>query len=182
MSYDEQLFLTLNQAFSGETATFLFRWMTQLGNGWVLTLLILPPLFLLRREIFKRHALTLVVAVALSGLAVNGLKIVVDRPRPPEHFEGSGVAVHVPAGVPSDRSFPSGHSQTAFGAAAYLSCLYPSASPVFLGLALLVGLSRIALGVHFPLDVAVGGLFGAVFSIAAFRWREKRGGRREGSG
>ncbi len=174
MNVDEQLFLTLNQTFSGSASTLFFRGITYLGNGLVLALFTLPAFFFLSRATFKRHALTMVVAVALSGLAVNLLKIAVDRPRPPEHFEGRGVTVHAPAGVPPDRSFPSGHSQTAFGVATYLSCIHPPASPLFLGLALLVGLSRIVLGVHFPLDVVVGGLFGAVFSIVAYRWREKR--------
>ena len=78
--------------------------------------------------------------------------------------------VHTPTGTPSDKSFPSGHTQTAFGAATYLSCLYPAASPIFLGLAALTGLSRIALGVHYPSDVLAGALFGIVFSLLGFRF------------
>jgi undecaprenyl-diphosphatase len=40
-------------------------------------------------------------------------------------------------------------------------------------LALLVGLSRIALGVHFPLDVISGAVIGAAFSIVAC-WLARR--------
>jgi undecaprenyl-diphosphatase len=46
-------------------------------------------------------------------------------------------------------------------------------APVFLILALLVGLSRIALGVHFPLDVVTGAAIGAAFSVVAC-WLTRR--------
>ena len=173
MNFDEQLFLALNQVLSGHGATVVFSNITHLGDGLVLALIILPALFFLDRPTFKRHVVAMVVAVALSGLAVNLMKIAVDRPRPPERFELTGIEVHTPTGVPGDRSFPSGHAQTAFGAATYLACLYPLASPLFLGLATLVGLSRIAIGVHFPLDVLAGGLFGALFSFIAFKFRNR---------
>jgi undecaprenyl-diphosphatase len=102
------------------------------------------------------------------------MKIAVDRPRPGEHFQSTDVVVHIPFGTPPDRSFPSGHTQTAFGAATYLSCLFPAASPLFLILAALVGLSRVAMGAHFPLDVLVGAIIGAGFSLAAFFWVKRR--------
>jgi len=105
---------------------------------------------------------------------VTWMKVAVNSPRPPEFFSAIGVDVHAPLGSPSDRSFPSGHTQTAFGAATYLSCVYPVFAPVFLVLAALVGLSRIALGVHFPLDVLVGALIGAGFSIAGFLINKRR--------
>jgi undecaprenyl-diphosphatase len=171
---DEELFLWINQTASGPTATAFMRVVTYLGHGLVLAVLILPTMYIRDRDTFRRHAIAMVVAVALSGLVVNGLKIVVDRPRPPEHLSAVGVEVHAPIGVPPDRSFPSGHAQTAFGAAVYLSCLYPPAAPAFLLAAALVALSRIALGVHFPSDVVVGGAFGAVFSGAAFLWVRRR--------
>ena len=43
---------------------------------------------------------------------------------------------------------------------------------VFLSLAGAVGVSRIYMGVHFPLDVIVGGLIGVVF--AWFVWSVKK--------
>ncbi len=174
MSFDADLFLVLNQAFSGPWVSRFFMLVTRFGDGLVLIAVILPLMFFFRRTDFKRHILALVISVAASGLIVNGLKVAVDRPRPPEHFAGSGVEVHAPLGSPPDRSFPSGHTQTAFGAAVYLACMYRSLSLLFLTIASLVGLSRIALGVHFPADVAVGALFGSVFSVAGYRINERR--------
>ena len=166
---DQQLFLALNQALSGEWTTEVFAVVTKLGNGLILTALIIVPMLIFDRRKLKQHVIPMVLAVAISGGLVNLMKIAVDRPRPADHFSTQGVEVHAPRGTPSDRAFPSGHTQTAFGAATYLSCIYPVGTPLFLLAALLVGLSRIALGVHYPLDVLAGAAIGAVFSIVAFR-------------
>jgi undecaprenyl-diphosphatase len=168
MELDEQLFLSLNSALSGSGSTFFFTMITKLGNGLLLAVLILIPMVAFDRRQFRKHAIPIILAVALSGLIVNLMKIAVDRPRPKDHFAKTNTAVHTPLGTPHDRSFPSGHTQTAFGAASYISCIYPIASPLFMVLACLVGLSRIAIGVHFPLDVVAGALFGTLFSLAAF--------------
>lgn len=186
MGTDEALFLWVNRAMAGPTASALMGWATWLGDGLVLAILILPPMYLRARTTFRRHALPMAFAVALSGLAVTGTKVLVDRPRPPEHFAGLGVEVHAPAGVPRDRSFPSGHAQTAFGAAVYLSCVYPAWAPAFLLGAGLVAFSRVALGVHYPSDVLVGAALGSLSSLAAFLarrhgLRRRRGPRAEGA-
>jgi len=99
---------------------------------------------------------------------------VIGRERPPFWAASRSLEIHVPFGIPTDKSFPSGHAQTAFGAAVYLSLLYPKGAPVFMLLAVLVGVSRIALGVHFPDDVVVGALVGSLGSWAAFRWAKRR--------
>lgn len=62
-------------------------------------------------------------------------------------------------------SFPSGHASTAFAAAALLALWYPRLAGVFVGLATLVGLSRILLGSHFPSDVLAGALLGGAIAL-----------------
>lgn len=176
MNIDADMFLFLNRALSGSVATPIFCTVTCLGDGLVLAVLLLPTLFVVDRRRFRRHVVPMVIAVALSGLVVNLLKIAVDRPRPEAFFAPMDVDVHTPLGTPPDRAFPSGHTQTAFGAATYLSCLYPKLSPIFLLAAVLVGVSRIAIGVHYPLDVIVGAAFGASFSVTAF-WLTRRRAR-----
>jgi undecaprenyl-diphosphatase len=171
---DGELFLLINRSFSGPVAAAFFSAVTYLGDGVVLAALVLPALFLRGRVTFREHALPLVLTVAFSGIVVNVAKIAADRDRPPAHFAAQGVEVSTPLGTPRDRSFPSGHTQTAFATAVYLCFLFPRLAPVFLALAALVGLSRIAIGVHFPLDVLVGGATGSLISWGGFALNRRR--------
>ena len=178
MEMDQQLFLQLNALFAGGPATLFFRVATHLGNGLVQAILVLPLLYWLRREQFRRHVIALVLTGALGGLFVSGLKVAVDRERPFAHFAARGVEIHAPGGRPSDRSFPSGHTQTAFSTATYLSLAFPLLAPLMALCAGAVGLSRVALGVHFPLDVLAGAIIGIAFGAAGFAanraWWRKR--------
>lgn len=62
---------------------------------------------------------------------------------------------------PSDRfSLPSGHTAAAFVMAASVAQVYPDATPLAYVWALCIGGSRIALGVHYPLDIVAGVLLG----------------------
>lgn len=174
---DQQLFLWMNNALSGTFSTWFFGAVTWLGNGLVLALLIVPAMAWKDRANLRSHLLPLVVSVAITGVAVNLAKVLIGRERPPIWAASQGLQIHVPFGIPTDMSFPSGHSQTSFGAAVYLSLLYPRGAPAFMALAALVGVSRIALGVHFPSDVMVGALVGSLGSWVAFRWAKRRKAR-----
>ena len=174
MTLDEQIFIAVNEALSGPAFSTVFAWITRLGNGLVLAALTVAFFAVFDREKLKTHLVPMAVAVALGGLAVTWAKVAVDRPRPANHFASKDVEVNTPIGTPSDMSFPSGHTQTAFGAATFLSCMYPVAAPFLLIAAALVGVSRMALGVHFPLDVLVGAIVGAAFALAGFHLNRKR--------
>ncbi|HNT00010.1 MAG TPA: phosphatase PAP2 family protein [Polyangiaceae bacterium] len=170
LAFDHQLFLTLHEALSHRLVLWFFFAITWLGHGLVLALLIVPLMAWRDRPSLRTHLLPMIIAVATTGAVTNIAKIIVGRERPAVWAAQHALQVHTPFGYPSDKSFPSGHAQTAFGTAVYLSLLYPKATPLFLTLACLVGLSRISLGAHFPGDVVVGALIGSFGSWIGYRW------------
>jgi undecaprenyl-diphosphatase len=62
--------------------------------------------------------------------------------------------------MPTSRSFPSGHTASAFAFATGVGHVLPSEAVPLRVLAAAVGYSRVHAGVHFPGDVLVGALIG----------------------
>ena len=64
---------------------------------------------------------------------------------------------------PSDRfSFPSGHTAAAALMATLVAVHYPALTALAVPLAVLIGLSRVVLGVHFPTDILAGAVLGSL--------------------
>ena len=61
--------------------------------------------------------------------------------------------------------FPSGHTEASFLVATLLSAQNRRFIPLY-AFAMLIGISRIFLGVHFPVDVIGGGILGIIIGIA----------------
>lgn len=126
-----------------------------------------------------RHLLSalLLWGAVLGARFLNAeLKALFGRPRPPA--DGWKLTVlGREVGFPTSDSFPSGHAVTSvvvFGTLAYLIVrleptvrLRRATLAAAAGLILLIGLSRVWLGVHYPSDVLAGWLAGLVWATAA---------------
>ncbi len=108
----------------------------------------------------------LLVAFAIELPLYFVLKNSIRRVRP---CHGTlGVVSHF---EPSDKfSLPSGHTAAAFVFATCVLLLFPPLVYLALSFALGVGLSRIVLGVHFPLDIVAGMVLGIVSALMAQAW------------
>lgn len=133
---------------------------THLGGARIsiaLTLLLLA--IVPNTHFFARAAF----ALAGSHIFVRNVKRFAGRARPTETMSFEALVV-----VPDKFSFPSGHSCAATSVAIAYAICFPAWAPIILLLAFVVGVSRVALGVHFPGDVVVGQLIAVVFGILAF--------------
>jgi membrane-associated phospholipid phosphatase len=135
-------------------------------------LLLAISLLLARRrpEIFW----ALMLAALIGVLYSRGLKPWIDALRPPAVLPAD--SFHLVGEAYRRNSFPSGHTLTAFVFAGVLSRFLPCwrTRALLLAAATLVGISRVALGVHWPQDVlagAFGGLLAAWLGTAlSLRW------------
>ncbi|WP_372831405.1 phosphatase PAP2 family protein [Pontibacterium sp.] len=91
------------------------------------------------------------------------LKNTIKRDRPCDRFDNFDAFI-----IPSDKfSFPSGHAAAAFVFATVLSHFYPSMLVLSYSIAVLIGLSRVMLGVHYPTDIAAGAVLGTSIATVA---------------
>ena len=157
----------------------LFRDFTALGGVGVLTLITAASVGYLWLRGMRRIALAVILAIGSGLLLSLALKAGFDRPRPGLVSHGSMIYTS---------SFPSGHSMLA--AVVFLTCgAFLAAAhgrrrvrAYILGyailLVLLVGVSRVYLGVHWPTDVLAGWAAGSAWAAACWlvaRWLQARG-------
>jgi undecaprenyl-diphosphatase len=178
LALDRKVFLWINNQWSIPPLDFFFSFIiTWLGNAGVVIALVVIFFAVKKPDYFRQHLPWFLAAMLLAGLCIFALKKMIPRSRPLADFapliEAGKVQIHVLGKQLWYRSFPSGDTQTAFTAATYFSLLLPRWTPLFIFLAVGVGLSRIYMGVHFPLDVIVGGFIGAAFAFGVWLVRKR---------
>lgn len=104
--------------------------------------------------------------VGVPSLVTTVVKRLIGRARP-VHLEDTGpFAFHPNWADWTYQSLPSGHATTAFALAAVVGFLSPRWFYPALGLAAVIGLSRLTLGAHYPSDVVAGAIVGLIGAYA----------------
>ncbi len=150
-----------------------FMALTWLGS----LLLLLPMALYLAWHLYPRCGprTSCFVPIALVGAALwaHVFKLLINRPRP----DPLAALIDLPA----DMSYPSAHTLQAVSfVLAWIICpnlrIHPATSVALILMALLVGISRLYLQVHFPSDVVFGAL-ASVLWVLALRslpiWKER---------
>lgn len=153
--------------------TLVFREITALGSGTALGFVVVANLIWLIANCDKVRAIQLLVVSMASSVLTLLFKIMAERPRPDivDHLDYA-----------DGYSFPSGHSLSS--SAIYFTILF-QVLPVFprwkmwiLGyfilLVIVVSISRIYLGVHYPSDVLAGFCFGTGLACLSEWFTERK--------
>lgn len=127
---------------------------------------------LFHHEVFKAESPTQVLIqkykemllVFFSGILAYFisylLKFLFHTPRPFELLSGVNSLF-----LKTDYAFPSGHSTFFMALAFAIFFSHKKAGYLFMFFALLIGLARIMAGVHFPIDILGGFIFGALIAF-----------------
>lgn len=120
------------------------------------------------KEILKFNRLGLSIAVILGLSAIladqisaNLIKDLVGRLRPCKELENINLLINCGSG----KSFPSAHATNNFAAAITLSYFFRKYIFIFMSIAILVALSRVFVGVHYPIDITAGAILGTLISL-----------------
>lgn len=140
-------------------------------------------LFLIIEKNWRRRiyffSLAAISVILARGIIVETIRFFYDRPRP---FETLGIEpLILNNGAPS---FPSGHAAFFFALALVVFFMNKKRGYWFFAGALLIGVARIFIGIHWPLDILAGAVAGLAsafavkkifsFSDAAFPEVEKK--------
>jgi membrane-associated phospholipid phosphatase len=164
VSWDISLFRTLNEV-PAAVASVLTPWSHLFLPLGILVVAVLAIVYVVVRNRSVLPVVTGAVAAGTALLLAHVAKAIADRPRPYQVM-ADAVLRQPPA---HGTSFPSSHTAVTLAIAiALVPFLARPLAAVGIGYAVLVGWSRVYLGVHYPLDILGGAGIG--MAVAGVTW------------
>ena len=157
---DQRLFYILNKNISCKILDKLMPMVTELGGGIFASVLPLL-LIIIGKSNIRLMGIKILLSLSLSQLFVQILKRSLTRQRPYNILQN----INTFGIVLKDYSFPSGHTTASFSIATAIWLSTPYLMIPLMFVALMVGVSRIYLAVHYPSDVLVGMILGITSSV-----------------
>lgn len=160
-----------------------FRWMGVIFStkNWLVVSAIIVLVFYIRKlirngggisvsKIYGRiktsYAFWVFCSVLFASVIGCVLKILIGRARP-IFYEALGMTGFFPFATDwAFHSMPSGHTLASFAGLVMIGMLAPRGRWFFLPLAVIIGVSRVSVGAHWPTDVMLGALIGCVSAYA----------------
>ncbi|MBR1422551.1 MAG: phosphatase PAP2 family protein [Ruminococcus sp.] len=164
-----KILLWIQDNIRNDLLTPIVKGITYLGEaGWFWILLCV--VFMAWKK-YRPIGLTCSASLAISFVINFILKLIVARTRPYEAIEGLTRLV----GKQSDYSFPSGHTSASMAVSVVMLALLPRkyGVPAFV-IGVLVSLSRLYVGVHYPTDVLCAAVIAVCVAICCIRFYKKK--------
>ena len=180
LTIDGQILIWIQEHLRQAWLTPVMTGITKLGGLGLIWIVICLLLLCFKKTRWAGAAglLGLIFSLLLNNLC---LKRLVARTRPYEVVEG----LKLLTAKATDFSFPSGHAGSSFAAATAICCMQIVSRWrwLTLALAILMGFTRLYIGIHYPTDVLAGALTGALCGAAAYivmkrcrmAWTERKG-------
>jgi undecaprenyl-diphosphatase len=164
LAWDSALCISVNKTSHYRAVRVLFRLISRLGDG-VFWYTVMLGIMLTQGESSYSPVIHMAAAGLTGTLIYKWIKGKTLRPRPYEIHQDIWLT-----GRPLDRfSFPSGHTLHAVAFCAVGLFYYPQLAGLLLPFTVLVALSRVVLGLHYPSDViagaCIGGFIASLFII-----------------
>lgn len=137
----------------------IFILITRLGDGYLYPVIF--SLAIIYSNFSANVFITFITAFIVERFFYFFIKNFTKRIRPFERLKINNIPI-----LPPDKySFPSGHTSAAFLFATLMSIFFPFLQLYFFVFAILVGLSRIILNLHYPTDVLIGSQIGISIAV-----------------
>jgi undecaprenyl-diphosphatase len=158
--FDSALCIKLSHASQYTFIRDWFRLMSRLGDGVFWYTMLLGIIFI-QGESAWMSVLHIVITGLLGTLVYKWLKGKTLRPRPYQVLQDVWLT-----GKPLDYfSFPSGHTLHAVTFTCMTLAYFPSLALLVIPFSIMVAMSRVVLGLHYPSDVLAGAVIGVALSL-----------------
>ena len=163
MSIDQSILYWIHDNLSCGVLDVLMPKLTLLGSGGAVWLLAAGGLLCTKK--YRRQGVILLAGLAVGVLVGNVcLKNLIARPRPCWLDD----SVKLLISMPTDYSFPSGHTLSSVIGATVLTKTDRRFGWAAIPLAVIIAFSRLYLFVHYPSDILAGTVLGVVIGLAVY--------------